>query len=133
MQESLSLFKTVTRSDEYKSTPVVALLNKLDLFREVIRETLIFEHFPEHGGGMSCYEGCKFFADLFDKRDIRPKALLRIHPTSAMVTRSFQRTSQGIRDLVEQLRPETKPLNRFLDLLYYETLHQNGLLWSRPG
>ena len=50
-----------------------------------------------------------------------------------MVTRSFQRTSQGIRDLVEQLRPETKPLNRFLDLLYYETLHQNGLLWSRPG
>ena len=84
MLESMRLFKDITKIDEFRTVPILLLLNKLDSLAQRMRTDPIENRFPEYLGSSDPLAACHFFASKFLDLDRRPKGNLRVVIASAV-------------------------------------------------
>ena len=96
MVDSLDHFAEVTKVERFKSTPFVILLNKFDLFAEVITSKPVRNYFASYCGSPDPSLACSYFAGEFLKLDKRLNTPLRIYRTSAVDRNSFKATMDSI-------------------------------------
>ena len=99
MRDSLRFFETMTKLSIFDDVRILILLNKLDIFKQIIVERPLSAHFTEFNGDSDCFTACQFFADEFVKCDRRNNGLggiLQIQPTSAVDRTLFEKTSEAI-------------------------------------
>ena len=65
MQESLALFQSLKELGGFERVHVFVLLNKIDIFEQLITEIPISDFYPEYTGGADLFKACRFFADKF--------------------------------------------------------------------
>ena len=99
MQESLMLFKSITRLYEFRTVPILLLLNKLDLLGQRMRNNPIADYFPEYSGDSDPLAACRFFAAKFLELDNRPQGDLKVVVASAVDKYDFNCT-------IDELIPE---------------------------
>ena len=100
MQESLTLFKQITKLEEVKAMPILLFLNKVDIFKQKMLQTPICDTFPEYSGSLGCVTACNFFADEFAKCDERRGGTLRICVTCAVDPKVFEGSVESIKSLL---------------------------------
>ena len=98
MMSSLEEFAALTKQESFKSTPIIVLLNKLDLFEEDIPRNMD----PTYSGSRDTSLVCGICASEFSKLDERPNALLRIYLTSAVDQNLFKATMDSIAKWITQ-------------------------------
>ena len=96
MTESLETFASLTKKEDFKSTPIIVLLTKFDLLEENMKVDSICDYFPSYCGSLDPSLACSYFASEFLKLDERPNAPLRIYRISAVDRDSFKATIEGI-------------------------------------
>ena len=84
MLDSLDLFERMIQLDGFKCSPIVVLLNKLDLLAQRMESDPIADYFPEYSGDSHPLAACRFFAAKFLELDSRQKGNLRIVIASAV-------------------------------------------------
>lgn len=110
MQQDLAEFRSLINSKRLANTPIFLLLNKIDIFVDLISVVPIRRTFPDFCRGSDCIDACEYFAGLFRQIDNRPNGKLYIHYTSAVDTESFAATLQDIAlDLQEKSHPKMTP------------------------
>ena len=93
---NLENFARLIQRESMKSTPIMTLLNKFDLFEKLITSKPPRDYFPAYTGGLNPWLACVYFASEFLKLDERPGALLRIYRTSAVERVLFKATIDDI-------------------------------------
>lgn len=75
IKESLTLFQQIAGRKAFARTPIYLVLNKKDIFAEMLKETSLDEVFPEYEGGKDAAKATKFIEDQFRSRfsDVSPK------------------------------------------------------------
>ena len=84
MLDSLDLFERMIQLDGFKFSPIVVLLNKLDLLAQRMESDPIADYFPEYSGDSHPLAACRFFAAKFLELDSRLAGNLRIVIASAV-------------------------------------------------
>ena len=84
MLDSLDLFERTIQLDELKFSPIVLLLNQIDLLAQLMRDDPIEHYFPEYSGDSDPLAACRFFAAKFLDLDSRPEGNLRVVIASAV-------------------------------------------------
>lgn len=114
MQHNLENFRGLINSGRSANVPIFLLLNKIDIFIDLISVVPIKRTFPNFCGGSDYYDACEYFADLFRQIDHRINGKLYIHYTNAVDTESFAATIQDMGlELRESWHPELTPVSEF--------------------
>uniref|UniRef100_A0A6A7G840 Guanine nucleotide-binding protein alphasubunit n=1 Tax=Hirondellea gigas TaxID=1518452 RepID=A0A6A7G840_9CRUS len=66
LEESMGVFSNVCNSNWFRSTPVILLLNKKDLFKEKLEKHPLSECFHEFQGGEEYEAACQFIREKFE-------------------------------------------------------------------
>ena len=98
MQESLTLFQSITELDDFRTVSIVLLFNKFDLLEQQMRENPIVDHYPEYSGDSDPLAAYRFFAVMFSELDCRSQGNLRTLVTSAVELDNSKST-------IDKLRP----------------------------
>ena len=109
MDESLALLKLLQVLGMFRNVNLFILLNKVDIFQEMIAESPISDLYPEYTGGADCFKACKFFAEKFYKIGSRMSANTHILTSCAVDSQSMKDVAQCIKDVVEPVRPCIQP------------------------
>ena len=109
MLESLKLFGDITRVPEFRTIPILLLLNKLDLLAQRIWKDPIANYFPGYSGDSDPLAACRFFAAKFLDLDNRPKGNLKVVVASAVDTHDFNCTLDEILPEVFEEGPAADP------------------------
>ena len=96
MKQTLAEFRALVNSEGLANIPIFLLLNKLDIFIDLISVVPIRHIFFDYLGGSDCLDACEYIAGLFRQIDKRPNGKLYIHYTNAIDTKSFSATLQDI-------------------------------------
>ena len=65
MREDIGLFRGIVNLPAFKETPIILVLNKVDLFRKKIAEDPIKNYFKDYRGDNSEQDGIRFFEKKF--------------------------------------------------------------------
>lgn len=68
MHESMDLFESTLKNQQFAETPVFLFLNKKDLFEEMLKEDPLTKAFPEYTGSTDVNECMQYVADQYQKR-----------------------------------------------------------------
>ncbi|KAL8975222.1 MAG: hypothetical protein Q9197_000525 [Variospora fuerteventurae] len=88
--ESLRVFESVVNSPPVQNLPIFLLLNKADVFENMIHHQPISEFFPDYEGATDYHKACGFFADRFAGLDRRSPGRLHCYVTNCLDTIDFQ-------------------------------------------
>ena len=110
MHEALMLFESLINGEWFKDKPIILFLNKIDLFREKLKESPIKQHFPDyHGAEGDEAAATQFFANKFKAINRNANREIYIHFTNATDTNLLKATMQSVQDILIQ-----KQLNRLI-------------------
>ncbi len=111
MKQQIRFFESLTRLKVVKDVPIILLLNKTDVLKQLITIRPISDYFEEYTAGANCFHACQFFADKFAKSRHRAAGNLQIYATCAVEESTFRGILEGL-----QKRPRsyygTEPSNR---------------------
>lgn len=65
MKESFRLFEWLCNQPAFRNTSIVLFLNKIDLFKEKLRKSLVADYFPEYQGPNSYEDAGVYFMNKF--------------------------------------------------------------------
>ncbi|KAJ3122584.1 hypothetical protein HK100_011909 [Physocladia obscura] len=81
--ESLTVFSYICNHPGFKKTAIVIFMNKMDLLKEKLDETMVADYFPEFRGSNDVKEVSRFFADKITFFNKNPDRQLYFHYTQA--------------------------------------------------
>ena len=101
MHEALMLFASLINSEWFKDKPIILFLNKVDLFREKLKNSPIKAHFPDyHGREGDEYAATQFFTNEFRAINKSVNREIYIHYTTATDTNLLKATMQAVQDIL---------------------------------
>jgi len=114
MVESLELFNKITYQKAFEKTPVFLILNKRDLFEQMIKETDMSVTFPEYKGGKDMKNALEFVQSNFRKQ-APPRKPVHIQAISARFQREVRLAFEEVKQQVygkekERLMEQMKDL-----------------------
>lgn len=101
IKESLEVFERVFHSPKLRSTPVILLLNKVDLFNERLTDHPVDKYFPDYKGPTDEKNSLKFIATKYAQRaKSKPteKQLNHIYPITSTDSSNFLTVFESIRE-----------------------------------
>jgi len=99
MTESLMLFEEMSNSTWFSSVNFILFLNKIDIFREKIKEVPLSTCFPNYTGGADYESGTNFITARFLERNQAPHSVYP-HLTCAISTENIQFVFKAIRETI---------------------------------
>jgi GTPase SAR1 family protein len=83
LEESLDVFDE-TINNNFKTTPILLVFNKIDLFKEKMKKYPLKDYFEEYEGGEDFEKGIEFIEQQFMKRNKFDKKRIYIHKICAL-------------------------------------------------
>ena len=103
MHEALMLFESLINGEWFKDKPIILFLNKIDLFREKLKQSPIKTPFPDYPGAEGDENAAKqFFAGKFKAINRNANREIYIHFTNATDTNLLKATMQSVQDILIQ-------------------------------
>ncbi|KAI8845816.1 guanine nucleotide binding protein, alpha subunit [Chytriomyces cf. hyalinus JEL632] len=96
MFEALTVFKSIVNHKLFEKTGIILFLNKIDLFREKLKTTLVSDYFPTFRGENSFNDAIEFFTDSFKVLNKNPKRNIYIHQTWATDTNQTKKVLDSV-------------------------------------
>ncbi|KAL6718265.1 hypothetical protein ACLMJK_004353 [Lecanora helva] len=84
MKESLNLLRSLKKLGGFKPAKLCILLNKIDVFKQMLPRIPISQFFPDYTGGIDLFDACKFFADKFYDIGLSVGCDVHVFPISAV-------------------------------------------------
>jgi len=100
MHEALDLFGEICNSRWFRKTAMILFLNKVDLFKEKIKEIDMTKCFADYEGGCNYDAATEFLKQEFVTRNESPKKKIYIHITCATDTQNVQVTFNVVKDII---------------------------------
>jgi len=89
MHESLQLFHEVANCPYFRTTPIILFLNKIDLFREKLKQNIDLKvAFPDYNDGCDETKALNFIREKYLKQNLQPKEIYT-HVTCAVDTQAM--------------------------------------------
>jgi GTPase SAR1 family protein len=102
--ESLSQFQWISKHELFKTTPIILLLNKRDLFEAKLKTTPIssISHFSDYDGGADLDKACTYFRKKFEALAVAstPEKEFYAHATCAIDTNNVQKVFDDCRSII---------------------------------
>jgi len=99
MIESLMLYDEVCNSRWFRNIPIVLFLNKVDLFKEKIKQVDLKLCFPSYTGGADFEKASEFIKSRFEDRDQSPH-MVYVHFTCAIDTDNISFVFKCVRESI---------------------------------
>jgi len=90
MKESLLLFDEIRNSPWFRTIPFILFLNKIDIFREKIKEVSLSVCFDDYKGKQTEKDGCEFIKSKFMEMDQDGQSKIHTHYTCAISTENVK-------------------------------------------
>jgi len=101
MKESLALFRIIGR--HFPQTPLIVLLNKVDVFEEKLKEVPLRNCFKSYDGGDEVNLAKEYIKDQYSKAcEPRNPSLLHFHYTCATDKEDMQKILAHVEEVVEE-------------------------------
>ncbi|KAL8643529.1 MAG: hypothetical protein Q9226_008307, partial [Calogaya cf. arnoldii] len=78
LEESLSVFESITNLHYLQNATIFVLLNKADLFAKTIHHYPISDFCPDYTGGVDYAKACGYMTDCYRRRNERPPGKLHL-------------------------------------------------------
>jgi guanine nucleotide-binding protein G(o) subunit alpha len=102
MHESLTLFDNIFNNRYFVKTSFILFLNKIDVFEEKIKHSLIKACFPEYDEPNEFEPGIKFIEHKFKSVNVTNVKEIYCHPTCATDTQNVQFVLAAVNDIIVQ-------------------------------
>ena len=103
MHEAMMLFESLVNGTWFKNTPIVLLLDKIDLFHETLVKSPLSIHFPDYKGKDGNVEtAAAYFEDRFRAMSRTAGREIHIYYINTTDTTLLKATMQSIQDLIIQ-------------------------------
>ncbi|KAH9814822.1 guanine nucleotide-binding protein subunit alpha [Melampsora americana] len=110
MQEALNLFDSICNSRWFTKTSIILFLNKIDLFKEKLKESKIenffmdFHPLPSHASDQDRLQaGADFFSNKFISLNQSPTKQVYVHLTCATDTSQIRFVLSAVNDIIIQV------------------------------
>jgi guanine nucleotide-binding protein G(i) subunit alpha len=122
MRESLLLFDEIINSRWFVDTPIILVLNKVDLFRELIKTSSLKAAFPEYTGGPDFDVAIDFIRRKFEDKNHREDRTIYTVLTDSSNTSAVSETFKNLSGIILR-KPNYK--FKFLSWLVSTKVHPN--------
>jgi len=100
LKESLDVFGNICNTKALRKTPIILMLNKVDLFKEKIKRVPLTECFREYTGDDSYDATSQYILDTFHKLKRNQTRTIYSHFTCATDTQSFKLVLTAVTDII---------------------------------
>ncbi|KAL8650286.1 MAG: hypothetical protein Q9226_005205, partial [Calogaya cf. arnoldii] len=100
LEESLSVFESITKLPYLQNATFFVLLNKADLFAQTIHHRPISDFCPDYTGGVDYEKACGYMTDCYRRRNGRPPGKLHLLLVDSLDTAVFQNAWRQVQEQI---------------------------------